>query len=47
MPPEFNGIEKRLDELNERLARLEPIADCIRKWIRKKVTKEEALKSVL
>ncbi len=27
MPPEFNGIEKRLDELNERLARLEPLKD--------------------
>ena len=25
MPPEFSGIEKRLDELNERLARLEPL----------------------
>ena len=24
MPPEFSGIERRLDELNERLARLEP-----------------------
>ena len=27
MPPEFNGIEKRLDELNERLARLEPLKE--------------------
>ena len=27
MSPEFNGIEKRLDELNERLARLEPLRD--------------------
>jgi len=25
MPPEFSGIERRLDELNERLARLEPL----------------------
>jgi hypothetical protein len=25
MPNEFNGIEKRLDELNERLARLEAL----------------------
>ena len=24
MPNEFSGIERRLDELNERLARLEP-----------------------
>ncbi len=27
MPNEFSGIEKRLDELNERLARLEPLRD--------------------
>ena len=27
MPPEFNGIERRLDELNERLARLYPFQD--------------------
>ena len=27
MPNEFSGIEKRLDELNERLARLEPLLD--------------------
>lgn len=27
MPPEFSGIERRLDELNERLARLEPLKD--------------------
>jgi uncharacterized protein YutE (UPF0331/DUF86 family) len=27
MPSEFSGIEKRLDELNERLARLEPLKD--------------------
>ncbi|MCO6452696.1 MAG: DUF86 domain-containing protein [Caldilineales bacterium] len=27
MSPEFSGIEKRLDELNERLARLEPLRD--------------------
>ncbi len=27
MPNEFSGIEKRLDELNERLARLEPFRD--------------------
>ena len=25
MPSEFTGIERRLDELNERLARLEPL----------------------
>ncbi len=25
MPPEFTGIERRLDELSERLARLEPL----------------------
>ena len=25
MRPEFTGIEKRLDELHERLARLEPL----------------------
>lgn len=25
MPPEFNGIERRLDELSERLARLRPL----------------------
>ena len=25
MTPEFSGIERRLDELNERLARLEPL----------------------
>ncbi|MFP3868457.1 MAG: type VII toxin-antitoxin system HepT family RNase toxin [Desulfobacteraceae bacterium] len=25
MPPEFSGIERRLDELSERLARLEPL----------------------
>jgi uncharacterized protein YutE (UPF0331/DUF86 family) len=27
MPPEFSGIERRLDELNERLARLGPLKD--------------------
>ncbi len=27
MPPEFNGIERRLDELSERLARLEPLRE--------------------
>jgi uncharacterized protein YutE (UPF0331/DUF86 family) len=27
MPNEFSGIERRLDELNERLARLEPLRD--------------------
>ena len=27
MPPEFSGIERRLDELNERLARLRPFQD--------------------
>jgi hypothetical protein len=27
MENEFSGIEKRLDELNERLARLEPLRD--------------------
>ena len=27
MKPEFNGIERRLDELNERLTRLEAIKD--------------------
>jgi uncharacterized protein YutE (UPF0331/DUF86 family) len=27
MPPEFSGIERRLDELNERLARLEPLRE--------------------
>jgi len=27
MEPEFSGIERRLDELNERLARLEPLQD--------------------
>jgi len=27
MPNEFNGIERRLDELNERLARLEPLRE--------------------
>ncbi len=27
MQNEFSGIEKRLDELNERLARLEPLRD--------------------
>ena len=27
MLTEFNGIEKRLDELNERLARLQPLRD--------------------
>lgn len=27
MQPEFSGIERRLDELNERLARLEPFRD--------------------
>ncbi len=27
MPNEFNGIERRLDELSERLARLEPLRD--------------------
>jgi uncharacterized protein YutE (UPF0331/DUF86 family) len=27
MSVEFNGIERRLDELNERLARLEPLRD--------------------
>lgn len=27
MPSEFNGIERRLDELNERLARLHPLQD--------------------
>ena len=30
MPPEFSGIERRLDELNERLARLEPLKDKFR-----------------
>src|SRR5512135_2026304 len=25
MPPEFSGIERRLDELSERLGRLEPL----------------------
>jgi hypothetical protein len=25
MPTEYNGIERRLDELSERLARLEPL----------------------
>ena len=25
VPPEFSGIERRLDELNERLARLDPL----------------------
>ena len=32
MPPEFNGIEKRFDELNERLARLEPLKDKYKLW---------------
>ncbi len=27
MPDEFSGIERRLDELNERLARLGPLRD--------------------
>lgn len=27
MKPEFSGIERRLDELNERLSRLEPLKD--------------------
>ena len=44
MPQEFSGIEKRLDELNERLARLDPLKDksrdrfgeYIRKWLREK-----------
>ena len=27
MKPEFTGIERRLDELNERLQRLEPLKD--------------------
>jgi hypothetical protein len=27
MQPEYNGIEKRLDELSERLARLEPLTN--------------------
>ena len=27
MPPEFSGIERRLDELNERLSRLEPLRE--------------------
>ena len=27
MKSEFSGIEKRLDELNERLARLEPLRE--------------------
>ena len=27
MIPEFSGIERRLDELNERLARLEPFRE--------------------
>jgi uncharacterized protein YutE (UPF0331/DUF86 family) len=27
MPSEFSGIEKRLDELSDRLARLEPLKD--------------------
>ena len=27
MTAEFNGIERRLDELNERLARLKPLRD--------------------
>jgi uncharacterized protein YutE (UPF0331/DUF86 family) len=27
MPPEFSGIERRLDELSERLARLRPLQD--------------------
>jgi hypothetical protein len=27
MKPEFSGIERRLDELNERLQRLEPLRD--------------------
>jgi len=27
MPPEFSGIERRLSELSERLARLEPWVD--------------------
>jgi len=27
MSPEFSGIERRLDELNERLARLEPLRE--------------------
>ena len=27
MEPEFNGIERRLDELSERLARLQPLSD--------------------
>ena len=30
MPNEFNGIERRLDELSERLARLEPLRDRMR-----------------
>ena len=27
MTPEFSGIERRLDELNERLRRLEPLKE--------------------
>ena len=27
MPPEFSGIERRLDELNERLSRLKPLRE--------------------
>jgi hypothetical protein len=27
MPDEFSGIDRRLDELNERLARLEPLRE--------------------
>lgn len=27
MPSEFSGIERRLDELNERLARLQPLQE--------------------
>jgi len=38
---EYNGIEKRLDELSERLARLEPLKSkprvkMIRGWLRQK-----------
>jgi hypothetical protein len=27
VPPEFGGIERRLDELSDRLARLQPLTD--------------------